>query len=161
MSPRTLVALCVVADHPQSVAVGDFDGNGQQDLVTANVRSDDLTVLLGNGDGTFAAPFEWAAGAQAPRWLAVADFDVAAFHDRRFVVIVFVGVERLRHRNDSIAGLHQSHGHITNCVFVADSLGSQERALHDSTKRGALLSVFRKICSLPSFMQQRVGESVR
>ncbi|MGH3134396.1 MAG: FG-GAP repeat domain-containing protein, partial [Gaiellaceae bacterium] len=39
---------------PHSVAIGDLDGDGALDLATANANSQDVSVLLGNGDGTFA-----------------------------------------------------------------------------------------------------------
>ena len=42
-----------VGDRPNSVAVGDLNGDGHTDLVTANARSDNVSVLLGRGDGTF------------------------------------------------------------------------------------------------------------
>src|SRR2546429_6198795 len=38
---------------PVSVAVGDFNGDGKLDLATANSGGYDVSVLLGNGDGTF------------------------------------------------------------------------------------------------------------
>ena len=42
---------------PLSMAVGDFNGDGHPDLATANITSDSLTatvsILLGDGDGTF------------------------------------------------------------------------------------------------------------
>ena len=57
-----------------SVAVGDFDGNGTLDLAVANRGSDDVSVLLGFGDGTFAAEQRFAAG-NGPRSVAVGDFD--------------------------------------------------------------------------------------
>ena len=48
---------------PISVAVADLDGDTVPDLVTANnTRSDDVSVLLGNGDGTFQAAVSFAAG---------------------------------------------------------------------------------------------------
>ena len=40
------------------MAVGDFNGDGFVDLVTANGYDDSLSVLLGEGDGTFSAPLE-------------------------------------------------------------------------------------------------------
>src|SRR6185503_18331996 len=36
---------------PVSVAAGDFDGDHRPDLAVANAFSEDVTVLLGNGDG--------------------------------------------------------------------------------------------------------------
>src|SRR5947209_19881163 len=50
--------------NPISVAVGDLNGDGQLDLVTANVGGDPfgnptpagtISVLLGSGGGTFSA----------------------------------------------------------------------------------------------------------
>ena len=37
------------------MAVADFNGDGSLDVVTANYGSDNVSVLLGNGDGTFQA----------------------------------------------------------------------------------------------------------
>jgi len=41
----------LVSQSPISVAVGDFNGDGIRDLAVTN--SDSVSVLLGNGDGTF------------------------------------------------------------------------------------------------------------
>lgn len=38
---------------PYGVAVGDVNGDRNIDLVTANYGDGSLSVLLGNGDGTF------------------------------------------------------------------------------------------------------------
>src|SRR5207249_4538255 len=45
-----------VGSCPYSVAVGDVNGDGKLDLTTVNSGSNNVTVLLGNGDGTFTAP---------------------------------------------------------------------------------------------------------
>src|SRR2546427_220048 len=45
----------IVGSAPYTVAVGDVNGDGKLDLVTANYGSNTVTVLLGNGDGTFTA----------------------------------------------------------------------------------------------------------
>src|SRR3989441_5867008 len=63
-----------VGTHPQSVAVGDFNGDGKPDLAVANAGSDTVSVLLGNGDGTFQAARTVAAGS-SPISVAVADFN--------------------------------------------------------------------------------------
>src|ERR1035437_3155166 len=58
-----------------SVAVGDFNGDGKLDLVVNNAGSaGTVSVLLGNGDGTFQAPINSAAGT-ASRSLVVGDFN--------------------------------------------------------------------------------------
>ena len=53
-------------DGPRSVAVADLNGDTIPDLVTANEYSDDVTVLLGNGDGSFQAAVSFAAGDDGP-----------------------------------------------------------------------------------------------
>ena len=58
---------------PQSVAVGDFNGDGAPDLGVANYGDNTVSVLLGNGDGTFQAAANYGVGAN-PIWVAVGDF---------------------------------------------------------------------------------------
>src|SRR5215472_15708938 len=59
---------------PISVAVGDFNGDGKPDLAVANANSNNVSVLLGQGDGTFLLAVNYAAGS-GPRSLAVGDFN--------------------------------------------------------------------------------------
>jgi len=56
----------------QSVAAGDFNGDGNLDLVTANGPNGTLSVLLGNGNGTFQPRIDLTVGG-APNVVAVAD----------------------------------------------------------------------------------------
>jgi len=69
-----------VGEEPTSVAIGDLDGDGFLDLVTANWGSDDVSVLLGAGDGTFGAAATFAAG-HFPRSVAIDDLDGDGFLD--------------------------------------------------------------------------------
>src|SRR5207249_2462038 len=41
--------------QPASVAVGDFNGDGKQDLAVANFFPNTVSILLGNGAGSFSA----------------------------------------------------------------------------------------------------------
>ena len=66
------------------LATGDFNGDGKQDFVMANVAST-ITVYLGNGNGTFQTGVPYATPA-APQSLAVGDFngDGRADHDGNY-----------------------------------------------------------------------------
>jgi hypothetical protein len=58
---------------PVSVATGDFNGDGKLDLAVANITAG-VSVLLGNGDGTFQVPVNYAAGLSSFS-VAVGDFN--------------------------------------------------------------------------------------
>ena len=60
---------------PNSVAVADFNGDGKKDIVTANQNSNDVSVLLGNGDGSFQQPARRFAAGDSPYTVAVGDFN--------------------------------------------------------------------------------------
>jgi hypothetical protein len=45
-----------MVSSPSGVAVADFNGDGNLDLVTANSGQASVSVLLGNGDGSFGVP---------------------------------------------------------------------------------------------------------
>jgi hypothetical protein len=64
-----------VGHNPQAVVVGDFNNDGKLDLAVANENDNTVSILLGNGDGTFQAQTTVGSGAAAPVALAVADFD--------------------------------------------------------------------------------------
>lgn len=61
---------------PSALAIADVNGDGKADIVSSNDESSDVTVLLGNGDGTFTTPAAgYAVGGSPNATAVVADFD--------------------------------------------------------------------------------------
>lgn len=63
--------------YTQDIAAGDLNNDGRTDLVVTNNNPQiGLTIIMGNGDGTFGAPTSYAndAGADSPS-VVIADFD--------------------------------------------------------------------------------------
>jgi parallel beta-helix repeat protein len=61
---------------PGYVTSGDFNGDGIPDLAAANTGDSSVTVLLGNGDGTFRSGVTLpTTDGSAAKWIAVADFN--------------------------------------------------------------------------------------
>jgi len=87
-----------VGASPQSLAVGDFNADGKADLAVANGNDDNVTVLLGNGSGGFAAasgsPFSVGG---FPTSVTVGDFsgdgkaDLAVANDTDDNVTILLG----------------------------------------------------------------------
>ncbi len=61
-------------DYPYSVATGDFNGDGVLDLAAVNYEGNNVSVLLGNGNGTFAAKVDYGVGIY-PFSVAAGDFN--------------------------------------------------------------------------------------
>jgi hypothetical protein len=61
--------------NPFAVATADFNRDGIPDLAVANYGSDTVTILLGNGDGTFIAAAESPFSGADPTSIASGDFN--------------------------------------------------------------------------------------
>src|SRR6478736_6353183 len=60
--------------NPQAVLTADFNGDAKLDLAVVNYSSFNVSVLLGNANGTFQPALTFATGAN-PLSLAVGDFN--------------------------------------------------------------------------------------
>ncbi len=63
-----------VGSIADAIAEGDFTGDGHLDLAVANYADDTVSVLLGNGDGTFEPQCTYAVGSE-PQAIVAGDFN--------------------------------------------------------------------------------------
>ncbi len=63
-----------VGTSPGTVVAGDFSGDGRLDLAVVNLGDNTVSVLLGNGDGTFAPQVTYAVG-ESPAGIVAGDFN--------------------------------------------------------------------------------------
>jgi hypothetical protein len=68
--------------YPEAVTIADVNGDGKNDIISSNDDGGDITVLLGNGDGTVTVPTVGFATGGYPRTPAVVgDFNGDGLQD--------------------------------------------------------------------------------
>ena len=98
---------------PLAIAVGDFNEDGNQDIVTANANRTfgrDVSVLFGDGTGGFGPPISFGLGTNPAISVAVGDFNNDSHQD-----IVFG-------RGDDVFGSHD--GADLTTLLLGDGHGS-------------------------------------
>src|ERR1019366_6887816 len=74
-SVRTYSSVPYPVGHtPYGVVVGDFNGDGKLDLAVGNLTGQTISVLIGNGDGTFRPQVTYSTSGVMPISIAVGDF---------------------------------------------------------------------------------------
>jgi hypothetical protein len=101
------------------VAADDVNGDGKMDIVTANGQQGTVSVLLGNGDGTFGPARTFAVGGPASS-VAVGDFNKDGKLD---IVTTGSGMDVLLNNGDGTFGTAQKVGPAGSQVMVADFNG--------------------------------------
>ena len=88
--------LPATGNRPISAASGDLNGDGKLDIVTANFDSATVSVLIGKGDGTFAAKVDYPTG-NSPHSVVLGDLngdgkqDLVVANDGSATVSVLIG----------------------------------------------------------------------
>ncbi len=120
--------------NPQSVAIGDLDGDGKPDLLVGNSGSNTISVLRNTasngsiGSGSFAAKVDFTTGA-SPNSVAICDLDgdekpdVAVSNSFSTSVSVF--------RNTSTNGSISTNSFATKVDFIIGSNNPQSLAVGD------------------------------
>ena len=63
-----------IADPDMAMSVGDFNGDGKQDIAFTNYNENTVSILLGNGDGWFQDKVSYGTG-HGPVAISVGDFN--------------------------------------------------------------------------------------
>ncbi|MEA3210801.1 MAG: large repetitive protein [Chthoniobacter sp.] len=73
--PVPLPGKSIAGKGSSAVAVGDVNGDMIPDFVTANSLTNNVSILLGKGDGTFGVPKNISSGGKKPSDIALADLE--------------------------------------------------------------------------------------
>jgi hypothetical protein len=90
------------------IALGDLNGDGHPDVVTANGTANTISVFLGSGDGTLGPHTEYGAGG-APTYIALADMNGDGAPDAVTVNLTAGGVTVLSGKGDGSFGAPASY----------------------------------------------------
>ena len=120
-----LFATYPVGKNPTSVTTWDFNEDGITDIITTNIGNDSLSLLFGNGDGTFKEQKQIPV-AKEPRALAMDDFngdgrmDLAIACSGSDQIAIYFGLANGTFGSGQRYGVHKSPVSIAGGDFNGD-----------------------------------------
>jgi hypothetical protein len=129
---------------PASVAIGDLNGDGKQDLATANVQANTVSVLLNRGNGRFRARRDYRTG-RSPISVATGDLNGDRKPDLAIVnrnEVSTVSVLESRGDGSFAAPLDYPTGRAPTSVAIGDLNGDGKRDLAIAKDSANTVSVF-------------------
>ena len=128
-----------------SVATGDVNGDGKLDLITGNGGDSTVSVLLGNGDGTFQTAKKIATPNLAPFGIVLADFNHDGHVDIAFATAGSNSVAIMLGNGDGTfqAPVTYQSGPFTTAVAVAEFDGDAALDLAVTNSSGGTISILK------------------
>ena len=129
--------------RPVQMTIADFNGDGRMDLAVTNNWDDSVSILAGNGDGTFAAPVQFATGF-GPRGIVAGDIDGDGNSD--LIVANFNGASVSVLRNNGSGGfaapVNLGTGYNPYDIALGDLDGDGDLDMVVSNSGSSSLSIF-------------------
>jgi hypothetical protein len=92
--------------YPVSIIIGDFNQDNLLDIATSNYDTNNISILIGHGNGSFAAPTMHSTGIDSnPFGMAVGDFnndnksDIAVVDSSTNNILVLIGYTMIQSEN--------------------------------------------------------------
>lgn len=153
-----------VQASPVSLAIGDFNGDGNPDLVIANEAANNITVLLGNGKGGFtAASTSPIQVGSEPVSVAIGDFnsdgnlDLAVVNYSDGTVTVLLGNGQAGFATAS--GIPYKVGALPHSVAIGDFNGDGKPDLAVANEGGNTVTVLLNNFSGPVTVSAASGSA--
>jgi hypothetical protein len=119
--PHVDVSTCASC-RPLAIEAGDFNGDTHVDVAVASVGSNQISMLLGNGDGTFSRIDAAGFVRDDPQWLESGDFNSDGMLDLATANLDTVAVSTLQGTGNGTfrTGPEYSTGSVSFGLAVAD-----------------------------------------
>lgn len=117
-----------VGDLPAAMITADFDRDGDLDIMVGNINGNSISILRGNGDGTFAAAQDWALVTR-PQLFTVGRFNDDQYFDVAVPSITDDNISVFLWEADGTSELAGTYATLTDPVTLATNDVNGDKAL--------------------------------